>query len=213
MTYVSIEGLDCSGKTTNMLFIMKELEKRGISVTTTREPGGTEFNEELRTLVKNPKYRLEPMTELLIFYAARIETIEKVLKANVYDVVLSDRGFHSTFAYQGALAGDAFMDKLLKLHNLCLGTFSPDLTILLDLDISAYERRKNVRGEELDAIENKGQAYLQKVINNYRDIARNLHYVHSIDASKDLPEVQQSLLPLIDKIEKLVLNKSGCKVA
>jgi len=133
--FISIEGIDGSGKSTQARLLADALRQRGMTVTLTREPGGTPGGEEIRRLVlEGDPDRWSPETELLLFTAARRDHLEKTIRPALArgEVVITDRFADSTRMYQGTRSGDlrATVDRL---HALMIGV-EPDLTILIDID-------------------------------------------------------------------------------
>lgn len=185
--FIVFEGLDCSGKTTNLQHFDAYCRDAGIDTVVTREPGGTLFNEELRTLLKTKSHGIEKLTEIMLFYAGRIESVEKVVKANTDKIVLSDRCFETTFAYQGALGDDALTNKIQQIHDVCLGDFKPDLTLLFDVSPQTFLRRKAIaRQAEIDVFEERGIQYFTRVREIYLSRAVNNPNCIILDAEQPL---------------------------
>ncbi|QNL18722.1 dTMP kinase [Hyphobacterium sp. CCMP332] len=133
--FVTLEGGEGAGKSTLARALQAELIRRGREVVLTREPGGTLGAEEIRALlVKGDTERWSAMTEALLFYAARVDHVEKVIQPAIARgaIVISDRFADSTMAYQGA-AGGIELDRLKALHRLALNDFQPALTLLVDI--------------------------------------------------------------------------------
>ena len=152
--FITFEGGEGAGKSTQVMRLADALHLKGIDVITTREPGGTPSAETIRDLVvTGTKDRWLPMSELLLFAAARVDHVERVIKPALAknQFVLCDRFFDSTMAYQGyGLQGDR--DLIDQIRRLTLGTFMPDLTIIFDLDPAAGLQRagKHQRYEAMD---------------------------------------------------------------
>ncbi|WP_394694618.1 dTMP kinase [Hyphobacterium sp.] len=133
--FVTLEGGEGAGKSTLARALQSTLIRRGREVVLTREPGGTPGAEEIRALlVKGDTERWSAMTEALLFYAARVDHVEKVIQPAMARgaIVISDRFADSTMAYQGAAGGIA-LDRLKALHRLALNDFQPALTLLVDI--------------------------------------------------------------------------------
>ena len=133
--FVTLEGGEGAGKSTLARALQAALNNRGREVVLTREPGGTPGAEEIRNLlVKGDTERWSAMTEALLFYAARIDHVEKIIQPAMARgaIVISDRFADSTMAYQGAAGGIA-LTQLKKLHKLVLNDFQPELTLLVDI--------------------------------------------------------------------------------
>lgn len=200
--FISFEGLDCTGKTTNIQVFKQVLEDKDIQVMVTREPGGTPFNEELRTLLKTKSHGIEKLTEILLFYAARVESVAKV--KNFEGIVLSDRFYDTTFAYQGALGDQDLTDKIQQIHDICLGEFKPDMTLLFDLTIPQYAARKKLTRTESDVFEDRTLRYFERVRNIFLDrYTAEPNRIVYIDASRPLETVSAE----IEEIALLVAER------
>ena len=198
-----IEGLEGAGKSTAIATLQTALQKKGISVITTREPGGTLVGEGVRTLLKHSEEPLDPRTELLLFYAARVQLLEAVIKPALEQGVwvLADRCELSSFAYQGG--GRGFSEDVLnQLSVLCVGNMQPDLLIYLDISPEIGLQRAQMRGT-LDRIEQEPLAFFQAVHAAYAKGLRRFSSVTILDASLPLQQVQmdleQTLYQYLDK--------------
>jgi len=141
--FITIEGQDGAGKSTNLEFIKNHLQERGLDVHTTREPGGTELGELLReTLLYQTEVQCGDLTELLLMFAARCQHLEQVilpkLKAGIW--VVSDRFTDATYAYQGAGRGVS-SQHIKTLEQLVQNSFKPNLTLVLDIPIDVAKAR------------------------------------------------------------------------
>ena len=194
--FLTLEGTEGVGKSTNIGFITAHLEENGIEYILTREPGGTLIAEEIRELLL--AVHDEPMSELselLLVFAARAQhleaQIEPALAAGKW--VVCDRFTDATFAYQGYGRGLS-LEKIEQLQAMVQGTLRPDLTIILDLDPSVGMERASNRGE-LDRIEQEQQSFFHRVRQGYLDIAKaEPERCLVIDASKPLEQVKLDLL-------------------
>ena len=190
--YLVIEGLEGAGKTTAMKTIKRFLTEHNINYITTREPGATTVGEAVRSLIKDTEVKesMDPRTELLLFYAARIELLEKVIKPALRDGtwVLSDRFELSSFAYQG---GGRQLDEnmLYSLSAFCVKNINPDLVFFLDIKPEIGLERAKKRGK-LDRIENESADFFRNVYLSYHKYLKHLKNVAVIDASKPLSVVQ-----------------------
>ncbi|HCY55324.1 MAG TPA: dTMP kinase, partial [Oceanicaulis sp.] len=163
--FISLEGGEGTGKSTLAAGLEAVLVQRGIGVERTREPGGTPGAEEIRKLlVEGAAERWQPMSEALLLYAARHDHVERRIKPELAAGrwVISDRFFDSTTAYQGA-AGGIDRSTLDKLRRLTLGNFTPDLTLVLDLDPEFGLQRAGSRGGSEQRFEGKGLAFHQRL--------------------------------------------------
>lgn len=176
--FITFEGGDGTGKSTQAARLAKRLEARGISVKTTREPGGSLGAEQIRSLLVTGKLaRWDAMTEALLFTAARRNHLETLIKPALENGiwVVSDRFSDSTMAYQG-IAGELGQDTVRTLDQTALGGFEPDLTLILDLPIKIGLARSGVRnennGEGEDRFERKGMAFHERLRAAFLEIAR-----------------------------------------
>jgi dTMP kinase len=193
--FIVIEGLEGAGKSTALDRIKTKLMSHGLEVLVTREPGGTLLGEAVRGLIKNtiPNEPLDARAELLLFYAARVQLVEQVIKPALArgQWVLADRFELSTFAYQGAGRGlDRSM--ITQLSKFCLHGFQPDLTFFLDIAPEQGFQRIRARGH-LDRIEQESLDFFKAVHVSYHEQIREMSHVVTVDASQPLIEVSASI--------------------
>lgn len=134
--FITFEGIEGSGKTTQILLLGESLRKEGHDVVTTREPGGTNIGRMIRMILMDPATEnLNPKAELLLYMADRAQHLEEIVKPALVEgkIVLCDRFFDSSVVYQGFVRNVARMNKIEAFHRIIFGKFKPDLTILLDL--------------------------------------------------------------------------------
>jgi len=195
--FITFEGGEGSGKSTQIRYLFEAIKKAGQFVITTREPGGAPSAEQIRTLlVTGDIDRWQPMTEALLNYAARVEhvaqTVEPALNAGTW--VLSDRFADSTIAYQGYGHG-INLQKLADLHQIVLGDFKPDLTIILDLSVKDGLCRAINRGDSEDRYERMGSDFHNRLRDGFLEIANaETDRCVIIDATKSINVVRQSVL-------------------
>lgn len=199
--FITLEGGEGAGKSTNARYIKSWLEQRGRQVVLTREPGGSALAEAIREIVLRPWSEGMPaVSETLLMFAARAahlrSTIEPALAAGK-DVVC-DRFTDSSFAYQGA--GNHFPeDQLQALERMVLGDFRPDLVIVFDLDPRLGLERAHQRGEK-NRFEEESLAFLQRVREAFLSRAQSRPDRYSIvDAGCDLPAVQGELSRVLEE--------------
>jgi dTMP kinase len=170
--FITLEGPEGSGKTTQLPLLANFLRQHGFDVLTTREPGGTSIGEQIRTVLHNLENKeMQPRTEILLFQASRAQLVEQVIRPHlkVGGIVLSDRYADSTLAYQG-FGHQIDIESLRVLLTFATGGLKPDLTILLDVDVETGLRRKELKGEwnrldayDLDFHHRVHEGYLQLV--------------------------------------------------
>jgi len=171
--FISVEGPDGSGKTT-LVGLLAEYYGASYSVTKVREPGGTEISEQIRRIILNPEYtNMSWRTEALLYVAARAQVVEEIIRPALArgEVVICDRFFDSTIAYQGFGRGLPVPD-LTLLNHVATGGLKPDLTILLDLEAElGINRRAGFR--ELDRLEKEHIEFHQRVREGFLAQARS----------------------------------------
>ena len=174
--FITFEGSEGCGKTTQIEALAKALEAQGKTVLITREPGGTLVGEKIRNLLQDPSHKNEisDMAELLLFSASRAELIASRIQPALKrgEIVICDRFYDSTYVYQG-LGRAIGMEIVEQLNQITVGTLKPDLTILLDLDAKVgIERAKSRQSGELDRIENESLVFFEAVRNGYLELAK-----------------------------------------
>lgn len=193
--FITLEGIEGVGKTSNLLYIKELLESSGHSCVVTREPGGTKLGEALRgLLLSHSDDSMSADAELLMMFAARAEHLAKVIKPALAgnQTVLCDRFTEATYAYQG---GGRLLDvsKISRLEEWVQGDLRPDLTIILDAPVEVGRARAGKRSEP-DRIEKEQDDFFQRVRDAYIALAeRNPQRICLIDASLTLAEVQQQI--------------------
>lgn len=198
--FVVVEGLEGAGKSTALDTIKQILIARTDELILTREPGGTHVGEVLRRLIKEsiPTEPLDSRAELLLFYAARVQLLEQVIRPALLRGawVLADRFELSTFAYQG---GGRKLDEAMISHlsSFCVGDLVPDLTIFLDVNPELGLKRAGLRGA-MDRIEQESLAFFRAVHDAYHRHIQTMPNVVVIDASLPLDEVRQSITMAMD---------------
>jgi len=188
--FITLEGLEGVGKTTNREIIEHQLEKAGIDYIATREPGGTDIGEKLRVLVLHAEGVMQAETELLLMVASRLELvsqrIEPALSAGRW--VLCDRFMDASVAYQGA-GRNLGVARILQLHTLMGMTLQPDLTILFDMPVEQGLARMAARGKP-DRIESEAVAFFDRAREAYLDRAKkDPDRVTVVDASASIKVV------------------------
>ena len=193
--FISLEGGEGAGKTTQATRIKSALEAANIEVVITREPGGTFGAEAIRDLVLGGSHeRWSGLTELLLMYAERLDHVEKLIKPALARGVwvLCDRFSDSSMAYQGYARGLG-REKVAAIDEVVLGGFKPDLTILFDIDPILAQRRVKARGEDLSRFDTEDLDFHKTLRAAFLDIAkRNTERFGIVDAtlSRDAIEAQ-----------------------
>lgn len=200
--FITVEGGEGVGKSTNIAFLEKQLAGRGVDLVVTREPGGSSLGERVRQLLLAvDEEAIDAMAELLLVFAARAQhintLIEPTLAAGKW--VLCDRFTDATYAYQ---CGGRGIDRaaVSALEQLVQGELRPDCTLLLDAPVSTGMARAQGRGE-LDRFEREELAFFERVRATYLELAQTSSGRYRIiDASQPLETVQQQLLKVCDEL-------------
>ncbi|MBV1920471.1 MAG: dTMP kinase [Pseudomonadales bacterium] len=200
--FLTVEGVEGVGKTTNITFISEWLEGQGIPYIHTREPGGTPLAEELRSLLLSPRdERVDATAELLLMFAARAQHIDQVIKPALAKGVwvLCDRFTDATYAYQGGGRNMGF-EKIEQLESLVQGDFRPDAVILLDLPVAVGLARAAKRGA-LDRFEQEAEGFFHRVRDAYLNRAKeNPSRYWLVDAEPSLEQVQVQISDTLQRI-------------
>jgi dTMP kinase len=197
--FITVEGVEGVGKSTNIGFIHRQLLAAGREVVLTREPGGTPLAEAIRGLLLDPAYSgMDARCELQLVFAARAEHLARVIRPALAQGkwVLCDRFTDATYAYQGGGRGiDTAI--IASLETLVQGTFGPDLTLLLDVPVAIGLARAGKRGN-LDRFEQEQIEFFERVRLCYLDMAReHAARYRVIDAAQPLAAVQRELASVL----------------
>ncbi len=167
--FITFEGIDGSGKSTQCQLLKESLEKKGYKVLMTREPGGTKTAEAIRNVLLHIHEPIEAMTEVFLYCAARVEHLEKIIIPKLAEgyIVISDRFYDSTIAYQGGGRGLG-LDKMIEINRIFIEKATPDLTFFVDTDLLTIENRMDKK--ELDRMEQEGMTFMKKVRQGYLDL-------------------------------------------
>ena len=190
--FVTFEGLDGSGKTTQVELLKKHLEREGREVVTTREPGGTEVGEHIRNVVLHLDHPVVPWAEAALFAAARAQLVAEVIRPALERgaVVLCDRYVDSSLAYQGIARGLG-VDRVLELNLRATGDLLPDRTFLLLVEPGESRRRG---GDTRDRIEREDDDFVRKVDSAYRRLAELFpSRILAVDGSLDPERLAETI--------------------
>ncbi len=200
--FITVEGIEGVGKTTNIKFIQQQLLVAGRDVIVTREPGGTPLGEAIRGLLLDPEFTgMDSNCELQLMFAARAEHLARVIRPAIEQGqwVLCDRFTDATYAYQGGGRG-IDTNVIARLEALVQGDFRPDITLLLDVPVEIGLSRAGKRGE-LDRFEQEEVAFFERVRDSYLAMANQYEERYRIiDASLPLEQVQQLLSDVLSQL-------------
>lgn len=196
--FITLEGIDGCGKTTQARLLAEGLRGAGHSVCLTREPGGTEEGEEIRALLLSPDRRIPPGAELFLYLADRSMHIAEVVRPALAEgrVVVCERHTDSTLAYQGYGRG-LDLGLLGQLNVLATGGIAPDLTIVLDVEPAQARLDAN----RLDRLESEGEEFLTRVAEGFRRLAHDEpERVKLVDGSAAVEVVQAEVAALVERL-------------
>ena len=200
--FITVEGIEGVGKTTNIEFIQQRLLATGKDVVVTREPGGTPLGEAIRGLLLDPEYTgMDSSCELQLMFAARAEHLARVIRPALDkgQWVLCDRFTDATYAYQGGGRG-IDTGVIARLEELVQGDFRPDLTLLLDVPVEIGLARASERGK-LDRFEQEKVEFFERVRQAYLGMARqHATRYRIVDASQPLEQVQKQLEVVLQSV-------------
>jgi len=190
--FISLEGTEGCGKTTQMSLLVEHLRREGFSVVENKEPGSTKIGTKIRQILLDPTHQeMAPITELLLMFASRTQAVKEVIHPALErgDIVVSDRFTDSTLAYQGEARGLGF-EIVRKAHQLALGSLQPDLTLYLEIDVEAGLKRAHQRNENAadsakeERIDRHSLDFHRRVREGYNKIAmEEPARFHKIDGS------------------------------
>lgn len=199
--FISAEGTDGSGKTTQINRIRDYFQAAGREIILTREPGGTRISEEIRTLILNPEHtEMGFAAEMLLYAAARAQLVAQVIKPalNAGKVVICDRFVDSTYAYQGFGRG-IDLKTLETVNNIAIDGVLPDITFFFDIcPETALQRRK--AASTTDRLENEKMDFHRKVYEGYVKLAeRSPERIKVIDSSRSVEEIWENVKAWLDR--------------
>ncbi len=172
--FITLEGPEGSGKTSHIPHLVEYLREKGYIVFSTREPGGTSISEQIRDILHDLKnVEMHPRTETLLYQAARAQIVEQVIKPRLAagEIVISDRYYDSTIAYQG-YGHQQDLNQVRGLVKYATGGLTPDLTILLDLDVEVGLRRKKQNQSEWNRMDDQTIQFYQRVRAGYLEMVK-----------------------------------------
>ena len=202
--FITFEGIDASGKTTQVKKTVQYLRKKGFNVLFLREPGGEPVSEQIRRILLKSKFAITPITELMLYLASRSQIVEKkiipALKAK--RVVLCDRFSDSTLAYQGYGRG-LDINWIKSLNQKSTRGVKPDLTLLIDVPLEVYTKRSKLKKNK-DRLEKENLTFYKKIRKGYLEIAKNdRKRVKIIDGSGSIKQTWDKVKTVIDRFLKI----------
>ena len=207
--FITLEGPEGSGKTSHIPYLVEYLREKGHIIFPTREPGGTSIGEQIREVIHDLKnVEMHPRTETLLYQAARVQIVEQVIKPRLADgdIVISDRYYDSTIAYQG-YGHQQDLEQVRQLVKYATGGLVPDLTVLLDVDVEEGLKRKK-KDNEWNRLDAYTVEFHQRVRAVYLEMVKQepTRWV-VVDAGRNWDDVQAELRRVIEGR----LNRSAAK--
>ncbi len=194
---ISFEGIEGVGKSTQINLLKDWLNNKGLSNVLFREPGSTKTSEKIRDLLLSNELNLSNESELLLMFAARAQLVSEKINNNADDVILFDRYYDASIAYQGY--GRSLSLDLIKNLIQFTNCPEPNLTILLDLDVEEGFKRKS--GDVIDRIESSGIEFFNRVREGYKQIAKSQpNRVKLIDADQESAVIHEQIIDFVSKI-------------
>lgn len=201
--FITFEGLDLAGKTTQAQLLAKYLISKGKNVLTIREPGGTLVAEKIREILLNPKNELSPFAELFLFEAARADLVNKVINPALEKgtIVICDRFWDSTLAYQGygRMLPIEFVEKC---NYYAANGLTPDLTFFVDIPLDVLYKRAQAKAK--DRMEQEESSFLQRVINGFKTIAEKFpDRFKIIDGTQSVDYIHKKVISYVEQYLKI----------
>ncbi|MFA7073848.1 MAG: dTMP kinase [Endomicrobiaceae bacterium] len=204
--FITVEGCEGCGKSTQSELLKKYLNEKGLKVFLTREPGGSIVAEQVRNILLNPKLKISPVCELMLYESARAQHVEEIIKPNLEkgNVVICDRFTDSTLAYQG-YARKIDMKTIEKLNDIATYSIKPDLTIYLDIKpYIGIRKAKSASGKKTfkngDRIERENIAFHNAVRKGFLDLAKKFpNRIKTVKTNSVIEKTQRDINKEIDK--------------
>lgn len=203
--FISFEGIEGSGKTTQIKSLAEYLKNKGYNVTCLREPGGTKFGEKLREAILESETPLHPLSEALLFASSRTQLLSQMIIPKLKEeknIVILDRYIDSSIAYQGFARGLG-MNKVQEIHSSAPLNIFPDLTLYLKIDLETSMKRQDQRGNVKDYFEKENKAFYENLIDGYNECHKSFpQRIKAIDATKSQEVVTRSVLKIVEEVIK-----------
>lgn len=204
--FITLEGPEGSGKSSQIRLLAEHLTKKGFGVVQTREPGGTRIGDEIRACVHSvANQEMTPIAEMLLYSASRAQLVEELIRPSLASgkIVLCDRYYDSTIAYQGYGRG-LNLDDLNAITQIATSGLKPDLTLLLDIDVERGLARRTGGGLEMNRLDLEKVSFHQLVRKGYHQlVAQEPNRWIVIDADQAIDAVQNDLRQVIDQKLKI----------
>ena len=191
IVFITFEGIDGSGKSTQIKLLQMKLKQTGRRVEVFREPGGTKVSEMIRKILLDAQQQIDPVAELLLFSAARSQLISEKVIPMLDDgvVVILDRYYDSTTAYQGYGREAADLEEIQRINRIATRDTEPDLTFYMHLNLEEAENR--TAEKQKDRMEMSGKEFYQRVIKGFNQLAEKHDRIYRIDSTRPPEEVSE----------------------
>lgn len=211
MVLLTFEGIDGSGKSTQARLLTEYLEEEGYEPLLVREPGGPEVSERIRSVLLDPSLDVQPITEMLLFSAARAQLVAEHIRPALQEgrIVVCDRFYDSTTAYQGYGRGVADPDWLHSFHQRVTNGLVPDRTYLVEVDVETARQRRTESGDDPtdDRMEAAGEGFYERVIDGYAELAEtHADRFVRLDGHQSIDAVHRSIRR---DVESLIGSRRG----
>ncbi|MEN3037628.1 MAG: dTMP kinase [Candidatus Kryptonium sp.] len=201
--FITFEGVDLCGKTTQAEILIKKLKNLGLDVVFVREPGGTRISEHIRKILLDSENKeMDAVTELFLFSASRAQLVKEIIipSLNSGKIVVCDRFYDSTLAYQGYGRGIE-IEKIKTINELASAGLTPDITFLIDIPVDEIYKRKKAKYGEFDRMENSGIEFYDRVRYGYLEISKSSDRFIVIDGTRGIEEISGQIWEIV--FEKL----------
>lgn len=201
--FITFEGADGCGKTTQLNLLKEYLEKNGYNVLVTREPGGKGLGEKFREILLNYDGVVSERCESFLFLADRAQNIDTIVKPAIESgkIVLCDRHIDSSVAYQGYGRG-LDIEEIKQLNTLATGGLLPDLTLVFDIDIETSMKRV---GKEKDRMESAGNEFFNRVRNGYLELAKHEpKRIKVVNSTGSIEEIHEQVIKIMKDLQNSI---------
>lgn len=200
--FITMEGTDGSGKSTQLNLLSQYLEKKGFNIVFVREPDGTKIGEKIRDIILDiNNKKMDYMTETFLYASSRSQLVNEIIAPELKkgSIVICDRFVDSSIVYQG-IARNIGIDVVKKINNIATGGLTPDITFFLDLSPQEAIKRK-IQQKELDRLESEKDYFYKKVYDGYKLlISQNSERIKVIDATQSIENIHKNIVNYIESI-------------